>query len=96
MIANYVSPLEVTDVSGQKRLRLRRTRADSSVGDLTRFARDRMSLPGTDPDGRALAYQALLTREGRHLFDSERVGEVLSPNDLLVLQPNIDAGGPRA
>jgi hypothetical protein len=96
MTQTYVTPLEVADVSGDRRLRLRRTRTDALIGDVTRLARERLSLPGTDPDGRALVYQALLTREGRHLFDSERVGDVLNSNDLLVLQPNIDAGAPLA
>ncbi len=87
-----VMRLEVTDVTGQRFLPVEDAPVDASIGEFvdTRLVPE-MNLPRLDSGGRSLRYHALLDREGRHLHASERVGDLL-PNDRLVLQPDIDAG----
>jgi hypothetical protein len=51
-----------------------------------------MGLGSRDRDGRALDYRARLEREGRQLHGSELAGEVLKPDDEIVLTPRIQAG----
>ncbi len=85
--------LEASDISGQKRAALREVQTDATVGELVQGLLARMNLPRNDVSGRPLTWHARLDREGRHLLATERVGEALKPNDRIVLQPNIDAGG---
>jgi hypothetical protein len=85
--------LRVSDVSGQKLARVNGVPRDSTVGELVQSVLARMNLPQNDVGGRPLTYHARLEREGRHLHASERVGDALWPDDEVVLQPNIDAGG---
>jgi len=84
--------LLASDVSGQRSAAIKNVAGDVSVGELVRGVLAKMKLPQNDSGGNPLAYHALLEREGRHLQDSELVGEALKPNDRIVLQPNIDAG----
>ena len=85
--------LAVTDVKGQKKLKIRVASGDTetTVGELVDNLLPRMGLPPS-ADGRPLTYSARLEREGRHLQGSERVGEVLRENDELLLSPSINAG----
>lgn len=84
--------LEVSDVSGQKRMTVDEVTEGATVGELVeRFLAD-MDLMREDGDGRPLSYHARLEREGRHLHAAERAGDALQSGDQLVLQPNIDAG----
>jgi len=54
---------------------------------------DDLGIPRNEPGtGRSLTYRAMLPREGRHLRPNERIGDSLEENDVVVLQPNIDAG----
>lgn len=85
--------LEVSDVSGQKRMTVDEYGAGATVGELVERLLAEMDLMREDGDGRPLTYHARLEREGRHLHASERVGDALQSGDRLVLQPNIDAGG---
>ena len=85
--------LEALDASGQKRFNVGNVPPDSSVAELIERLVLQMRLPQNDPTGQPLSYHALLDREGRHLNDSEQVGEALKSGDRLVLQPAIDAGG---
>ncbi len=84
----------VRDVSGQKsaRVRLRQQDMESTVGELLTDVTSDLELSSTDSNGRPLAYQPRLEREGRHLHVSERIGDVLKDQDTLTLQPSIDAG----
>lgn len=84
--------LEVSDVSGQKRVKARGVQCDALVGEFVRGAVGRMGLPRISTNGEPFTYHARLEREGRHLHASERVGEALRPDDRIVLQPNVDAG----
>ena len=87
--------VEVSDVSGQKKVNVTNLSADASVGELIQGLLGRMHLPPNDTSGRPLTYHARLEREGRHLHASEKVGDALQAGDRIVLQPNIDAGGSR-
>lgn len=87
--------LEVSDVSGQKTATVSDVPADASIGEIVEQLLSELNLTRNDTSGRPLTYQARLDREGRHLQASERAGESLRSGDRLVLQPNIDAGGPR-
>jgi hypothetical protein len=84
--------LEVSDVSGQKPLKVSNVVPDATIGELIQSVLGQMDLPPNDVDGRPLTYHARLDREGRHLHATETVGDVLTQGDHLVLQPNIDAG----
>src|SRR5213078_1318329 len=84
---------EVSDVSGQKMLRVSNVVNDATVSELVRGVLPGMQLPQNDAAGRPLTYHARLEREGRHLQASERVADALLPGDRVVLQPNVDAGG---
>ena len=88
--------LRARDVSGQKRVAVDGVPLDSTVGELTQALVERMALPKHDTDGRLLNYHVRLEREGRHLHASETVGNVIAPDDDIVLQPQIMAGMARS
>jgi hypothetical protein len=88
-----IAMLEVTDVSGQKRVTVDDVHSAGTVGELIDGLLPEMQLTRNDVAGRPLTYHARLEREGRHLHASERIGDALRAGDRLVLQPNIDAGG---
>jgi len=83
----------VTDVTGQKKMKIRVAAGDTdtTVGELIDNLLPRMGLPAM-ADGRPLTYSARLEREGRHMLGSERVAESLRENDELLLSPSINAG----
>jgi hypothetical protein len=89
-----VGVLEVSDVSGQRKLTASDVPPDTTVGELIEGLLAEMRLNREDSTGRPVAYRARLEREGRHLHASELVGDALHTGDELVLHPNIDAGGP--
>jgi hypothetical protein len=84
--------LRATDVSGQKAVRAPAVPADFTVTELVDQLIARMGLARNDVEGRPLAYQARLEREGRHLHGGETVRDALREDDEIVLTPNIDAG----
>jgi hypothetical protein len=85
--------IEASDVSGEKLVSVDGISPDASIGEVVHSLVAEMDLPRLDVEGRPMTYQALLEREGRHLHASEIVGDVLEPQDRLVLQPYISAGG---
>jgi hypothetical protein len=87
--------LRVTDITGQKRRRLSLVPPQSTIGEFVRSAVSTMALPEANLEGRPLAYQARLEREGRHVHTSEIVGDVLQDDDEITLAPSIDAGAHR-
>ncbi len=91
-VANQGIGLQASDVSGQRRVNVRGVSPDSTVGELVKGLLERMRLPRNDSGGRPLTYHARLEREGRHLHDSELVGDALQADDQIVLQPKINAG----
>ncbi|MGQ0701890.1 MAG: hypothetical protein ACT4PM_02005 [Gemmatimonadales bacterium] len=84
--------LEVSDVSGQKRMTVDEVAEGSTIGELVEQFLAELDLKREDAEGRPLTYHARLDREGRHLHAAERAGDVLQAGDQVVLQPNIDAG----
>ena len=91
-MANETLDIVARDVSGQSRASVRGIPSDYSVGELIEGLLDRMELSRNDTSGRPLNYHGHLEREGRHLHGSEVVGDVLEPEDEIVLQPDIEAG----
>lgn len=86
--------LRATDVRNEHPKQLNDVSIDMTIGELIDALRESMHLPEHDRSGRPLEYQALHSRESRHLHRSERVG-VLQDDDEIVLHPSVDAGGPR-
>ena len=84
--------LEVSDVSGQKRMKVDTVAEGATIGELVEQFLAELDLKREDTEGRPLTYHARLDREGRHLHAAERAGDVLLSGDQVVLQPNIDAG----
>jgi hypothetical protein len=85
--------IQVSDMTGQKLFRAPAVPVDASIGQMVRTLLEKLGLPATDSAGRPLAFRARLTREARFLNGSDRVGDVLEPDDHLTLSPNIQAGG---
>jgi hypothetical protein len=86
--------IQISDMTAQKLFRAP-VPVDASIGQMVRALLGKLGLPGTDSAGRPLAFRARLTREARFLNGSDRVGDVLEPDDHIVLSPNIQAGGAR-
>jgi hypothetical protein len=86
-----------SDVTGQTVVNVGIDAGDRemSVGELLDAIVPRMKLPRLGNGGRPLTYHARLDREGRHLHATEVVGEVLRPQDRIMIQPTIEAGGKR-
>jgi hypothetical protein len=85
--------LRVSNFNGQTRSRVSQVPRQSTIGEFVKSLLAKMSLPEVSPDGRPLAYQARLEREGRHVHSSEVVGDALRDDDEIMLTPSIDAGG---
>jgi hypothetical protein len=89
------SGFQASDVTGQKVLAVSGMPEDVTVSELVQGLVGKMGLPLNDASGRPLSYHARLDREGRHLQGAERVAEAVRTGDRVVLQPNVDAGGPQ-
>ena len=85
--------LHVRDTSGQREAHPDDVSGEATVAEFVERMVKQMRLAPVDSAGRSLVYQALNQREGRHLHGSERVSEAVESDDVVVLQPNIDAGG---
>ena len=84
--------INVRDVAGQRPYVARGLHRDLAIGDLVETLAERMNLPKTDSAGVPHSYHAYLSREARHLYAAETVGDALQPRDEIVLQPDIQAG----
>ena len=85
--------INAQDVSGQKAAVIEGVTADVKVSELLRTVLAQMELPANDPSGRPLTYHARLERRGEHLNADDLVSEAgLQNDDMIVLQPNVDAG----
>lgn len=92
-INRTINRLIFSDITGQKRVALRDIATDVNLGELLDGLMPRMRLQQQDSSGRPLEWSARLLREGRTLFRSEIVGEIVSDEDEeIVLVPNVDAG----
>ncbi len=92
MSTSTTMDLTATDVSGHKRVSVRGVSGEATVRELVNGLLAKMGLGQRDVSGQPIQYRALLEREGRHLFDSEIVGDALDPDDKITLQPKINAG----
>ena len=81
-----------SDISRQQKVSVRDVPRDTTVRELVQGLLARMGLVRADVRGKPLQYRALLESEGRHLHDSELVGDAISPDSEIVLQPRINAG----
>ena len=82
--------LELSDM--QKDFSLKDIPSTATVGELISAAIPKMNLPSKDDSGAPVCYRARHEQGGRHLNDSEIVGDALKNDDRLVLEPNIEAG----
>ena len=82
--------LELSDM--QKDFRLKDIATTATIRELISAAIPKMKLPSKDDSGSSISYRARHERAGRHLNDSELVGDSLKNDDRLVLEPNIEAG----
>jgi hypothetical protein len=93
MVTRLEQPLNLiaSDISGQRRFRLKAVPHDLSVGELIDSVRSRMKL---DPDesGEEVQIEARVNRLGRHLHRAELVGDVLQNDDQLTIHPKVMAG----
>ena len=95
MIQPTYLEVTATDVSRQKRVRAKRVRWESTMGDLVQDLLPRLHLPALDTAGRPLNYHVRLDREGRHVHSSEVIGQALRQADEITIQPDVVAGGRR-
>jgi hypothetical protein len=84
--------IAVSDMHGARVVNWRAP-SGASVQELIEATQQELGLPRQDLEGRAYTYHARLEREGRHLLATEMLGDVLEPDDHVVLQPHISAGG---
>ncbi len=82
--------LTVEDFTGQVRRRARGIPRDATVGDLVSGLTNELNLPSNDSQGRPLTYSA--RARGESLLESDRLGDVLDPEDVVTLAPNVTAG----
>ena len=94
---NNIINLVAQDVSGQKTAAVKGP-VDASVQELISSCLTEMQLPKNDVEHRPLNYRAFRLfgesdgAEGEHLNAVDRVGDVLTEDDTVVLQPDITAG----
>ena len=87
-----VMTLTVQDVSGQKRALARDVDPELPARVLVeKLIRD-LRVPLNDVEGRPLAYSMVRARDRFHINPSERIGASAQPGDVLVLQPEVEAG----
>jgi hypothetical protein len=84
--------LKVSDVSRQRVRTVEDVSTEATASELVEALIQDLNLPKTNPNGQSLTYRALHRREARHLRPTERLGENVRSGDMLVLQPNVDAG----
>jgi hypothetical protein len=85
--------LRFTDQSKQRTYLARDIPRDALLGEIRESVVAAMNLPRNTPQGE-VDYKCRLDREGRHLHDSEVVGEAAADQDLIQLQPEAIAGLP--
>ncbi|MFQ5479251.1 MAG: hypothetical protein ACE5E4_11615 [Candidatus Binatia bacterium] len=79
------------DWTGQKRVSVKGLAKDATIGEAVRGLLAKMGLVDRGVDGKPMAYQARLERDGRQLQGSELVGDALVDGDEISLQPRINA-----
>jgi len=87
-----LSGLSVSDLTGQKRFRVKSVPKDSTIGDFVQELLVKTKLVRNDSAGRQLRYRLRLDRESRHLDAGELVGDSLQEDDEISLHPHVMAG----
>jgi len=82
--------LMVEDFTGQMRHRASGVPRDATLGEVISSVTDRLRLPANDSQGRPVTYAA--RANGVSLSESDRVGDVLTDNDVVTLTQNVTAG----
>jgi len=83
--------VRVQDMSGQREFVAKGVRTDVSWGEAMNGILAGMSLPTNTPTSETVL-TGRLEREGRHLHDSEIVGDALCDQDLVRLEQEVSAG----
>jgi hypothetical protein len=94
-VASAGIDFQVSDVSGQKKVKVSSVSPGATVREIISGLLDRMRLPRNDSSGRPVNYRARSERRDTYLQDNETVGGAVEPGDEIILQPNIDAGAGR-
>lgn len=90
--ASPAMDIKISDVTGQKQIRVQELPTGATVRELVQRAIAGLGLVRTDESGRPLEFRARLERSGRHLHDSEVARDALETGDALSLHPKINAG----
>ena len=94
MNALTTTPLEifVSDTAKQRSFRIKKLPRHLTIAKFISESVSRMGLDKTIEGDGELGFQAYLKREARHLNPTEITGDVLKPQDEVILQPDIQAG----
>lgn len=84
--------LELSDM--RKSFKLQGVPSTATVGELITDAVKKMKMQSRDENGSPISYKVRLDREGRHLNNSEMLGDVCKDDDRLEFEPDIEAGFP--
>lgn len=88
---NETISLNVEDMTGQRGYVATNVQKEASWGETLGGILAGMSLPPNEPSS-PTRWSGRLEREGRHLHDSEIVGDALVDGDKVVLEPEVTAG----
>jgi len=89
-MAEATMSLVVEDFTGQVRHKASGIPRDATLGELIDSVANRLRLPGNDSQGRPVTYAA--RAGGVSLNESDRVGDVLTDNEVVTLTQNVTAG----
>ncbi len=82
---------DVVDFTGHKRRRLSGPR-DAAMQEAIDSILPEMDLPANDLEGRPITYAATRERDQERLLPSDRIADVLTEGDVVVLTQNVTAG----
>lgn len=91
MTATATLDFEVEDPTGTLRRRARRVPKDATVGELVTNLAQEFALAEVDGDGHPVLYGARSSR-GDVLNGSDRLGDVLDPDEVVTLTRSVTAG----
>jgi len=89
-MAEGTMTLVVEDFTGQMRHRASGVPLDATLGEVISSVTNRLRLPANDSQGRPVTYAA--RANGVSLNEGDRVGDVLTENDVVTLTQNVTAG----
>ena len=89
-VAEKTISLMVEDFTGQMRHKASNIPRDASMAELIASVASKLRLPLNDSQGRPVTYGA--RARGVSLNESDRIGDVLTDNDVVTLTQNVTAG----